>query len=114
MGGRVGLKGTDGLSDAARRLGAEPVSEARTVRALRRLGTAREGIAVLAAGGAMGAAAAAEARLLCQVVTQPSGGETTAADTANAVRAIIGSGIDLILFAGGDGTARDVYAVTGD
>ena len=33
MGGRVGLKGTDGMSDAARKLGAEPVSEARTLRA---------------------------------------------------------------------------------
>ena len=63
MGGRVGLKGTDGLSDAARKLGAEPVSEARTLRALRRLGAARGGIAVLAAGGAMGAAVAAEAGL---------------------------------------------------
>ena len=93
MGGRVGLKGTDGLSDAARKLGAEPVSEARTLRALRRLGAARGGIAVLAAGGAMGAAAAAEAGLLCQVVAQPAGDETTATDTANAVRALTGAPI---------------------
>ncbi|HKP22387.1 MAG TPA: NAD(+)/NADH kinase, partial [Dongiaceae bacterium] len=111
MGGRVGLKGTDGLSDIARQLGAEPVSEARTLRALRRLGAARNGIAVLAAGGAMGAAVAADAGLLCQVVAQPAGDETTAIDTANAVRAMISAGIDLILFAGGDGTARDVHAI---
>lgn len=114
MGGRVGLKGTDNLSDAARRLGAEPVSEARTLRALRRLGTARGGIAVLAAGGAMGATVAAEAGLLCQVVAQPASDETNATDTATAVRAMMNAGVDLILFAGGDGTARDIHAVAGE
>ena len=114
MGGRVGLKGTDGLSDAARQLGAEPVSEARTLRALRRLGTARSGIAVLAAGGAMGATVAAEAGLLCQVVAQPASDQTNATDTANAVRAMTSAGVDLILFAGGDGTARDIHAIAGE
>jgi predicted polyphosphate/ATP-dependent NAD kinase len=114
MGGRVGLKGTDGLSERARKLGAEPVSEARTLRALRRLGPARAGIAVFAAGGAMGASAASQAGLLCQVVTAPAPDETSAADTSVAVRAMLAAEIDLILFAGGDGTARDVYAVTGD
>ncbi|HEV8389099.1 MAG TPA: ATP-NAD kinase family protein [Dongiaceae bacterium] len=114
MGGRVGLKGTDGLSDAARKLGAEPVSAARTLRALRRLGAERAGIAILAAGGAMGASVVGEAGLLCQVITQPTGGETSAADTAAAVRAMVAAGIDLLLFAGGDGTARDIYAITGD
>jgi predicted polyphosphate/ATP-dependent NAD kinase len=114
MGGRVGLKGTDGLFDAARQLGAEPVSEARTLRALRRLGAARGGIAVLAAGGAMGAAVAADAGLLCQVVSLPAGNATSAADTATAVRATMSAGVDLILFAGGDGTARDVHSVAGE
>ena len=114
MGGRVGLKGTDGLSDAARQLGAEPVSEARTLRSLRRLGAARGGIAVLAAGGAMGAAVAAEAGLLCEIVAQPTDATTTAADTANAARAMVRAGVDLILFAGGDGTARDIHAIAGE
>jgi predicted polyphosphate/ATP-dependent NAD kinase len=114
MGGRVGLKGTDGLSIEARKLGAEPLSEARTLRALRRFGSARAGIAILAAGGAMGAAVAGEAGLLCQVVTQPGGDDTSAADTSAAVRAMVAAEVDLLLFAGGDGTARDIYAITGD
>lgn len=114
MGGRVGLKGTDNLFDAARQLGAEPVSEARTLRALRRLGPARGGIAVLATGGAMGATVAAEAGLLCQVVAQPAGDATTVSDTVNAVRAMMNDGVDLILFAGGDGTARDIHAIVGE
>lgn len=113
MGGRVGLKGTDGLSERARQLGAEPQSEARTLRALRRLGPQRAGLVLLAAGGAMGASVAAEAGLLCQVVTEPTG-ETSATDTANAVRTMMAAGIDLILFAGGDGTARDIYAIAGE
>lgn len=114
MGGRVGLKGTDGLSNAARKLGAEPVSEARTLRALRRLGPERGALALLAAGGVMGASAARYAGLLCQVATQPRGGETTATDTAAAVHAMMAAGIDLLVFAGGDGTARDIHAISGD
>src|SRR6187200_610251 len=83
MGGRVGLKGTDGLSEQARKLGAEPQSEGRTLRALRRLGPRHAGLAILAAGGAMGASVANEAGLLCQVLTEPTG-ETSATDTVNA------------------------------
>src|SRR5262245_25535885 len=97
MGGRVGLKGTDGLSDAARQLGAEPVSEAFALRAMRRLGPQRNRIAVLAAGGRMGAATASEAGLLCQVIAEPAGAETSAADTAAAVRAMIAAHVDLLL-----------------
>ena len=114
MGGRVGLKGTDGLSEQARRLGAEPLSDARTLRALRRLGGGRAGIAILAASGAMGASVVSEARLLCQVITNPAGEQTSATDTANAARAMLTARVDLILFAGGDGTARDIYAIVGD
>lgn len=114
MGGRVGLKGTDGLSEAARKLGAEPVSEERALRALRRFASARNAVAILAAGGTMGAAVAGESGLLCQVLTQPRAGNTSAADTAAAARAMIAAEVDLILFAGGDGTARDFHAVAGD
>ena len=113
MGGRVGLKGTDGLSEQARKLGAEPQSAARTLRALRRLGSQRSGLALLAAGGTMGASVAAEAGLLCQVVTEPTG-ETSASDTASAARAMMTAQVDLLLFAGGDGTARDIYALVGE
>jgi predicted polyphosphate/ATP-dependent NAD kinase len=114
MGGRVGLKGTDGLSEQARKLGAEPLSEGRALRALRRLGIGRQNVAIMAAGGKMGASAATEAGLLCQVATSAAGDETTATDTAAAARAMMAAQVDLILFAGGDGTARDIFAVTGD
>lgn len=36
-------------------------------------------------------------------------GVTTSADTREAARRMLAAGVDLILFAGGDGTARDIY-----
>jgi predicted polyphosphate/ATP-dependent NAD kinase len=39
---------------------------------------------------------------------------TSAKDTENSVKALINAGIDILLFAGGDGTARDICTVVGD
>jgi len=39
---------------------------------------------------------------------------TDATDTIAACRIFAGSGVDLVLFCGGDGTARDIYSVLGD
>ena len=40
-------------------------------------------------------------------------GESSPADTKKAVRAFLEAGVDLVLFCGGDGTARDIFDVTG-
>jgi predicted polyphosphate/ATP-dependent NAD kinase len=114
LGGRVGLKGTDGLRDAALALGAEPVAEPRALRTLQRLGNRRAELVILAAGGAMGQQVAGKAGLLCELVASPIGAMTSAADTILAARAMQASAVDLILFAGGDGTARDVFSAVGD
>jgi predicted polyphosphate/ATP-dependent NAD kinase len=50
--------------------------------------------------------------LSCRVCYSP-GPDTTATDTRRAVTAMVEAGADLILFAGGDGTARDVAAASG-
>jgi predicted polyphosphate/ATP-dependent NAD kinase len=47
------------------------------------------------------------------VLGDASEGLTSASDTRQAVHALIAAGVDLILFAGGDGTARDVYDAAG-
>ena len=111
MGGRVGLKGTDGADTLAqaRALGAEPQAAARCLRALRRM-SLDAGCHVLAAAGIMGADVAAAAGLAARVVGSSA---TSAAGTRAAATSMAEAGADLILFAGGDGTARDVLAAVG-
>jgi len=113
LGGRLGMKGTDGLAEAALALGAEPCSELRALRALRRLAERRKEIAILTGGGAMGQRVLGKAGLIGGVVAQPGGDRISAADTIAAAKAMRAD-VDLILFAGGDGTARDIFSVTQD
>lgn len=115
MGGSVGLKGTDGRDILARAqaLGARPVAQDRALRALRRLAAAPVDIALLGCAGAMGGDVAREAGLAVTPVYQPSAA-TTAADTRAAAQALRAQGAALLLFAGGDGTARDILDAVGD
>ncbi|RDZ46917.1 N-acetylglucosamine-1-phosphate uridyltransferase [Haloferax sp. Atlit-10N] len=108
MGGRVGLKGTDGKVAEARARGAEPRSPERARRALSRLFEAVPETELLAWGGEMGASAARDAGFDPDVLGEPSGGETSAADTVAAVESFVAADADLVLFVGGDGTAADV------
>jgi predicted polyphosphate/ATP-dependent NAD kinase len=115
MGGGVGLKGTDSAAtlQRARELGAKPRSADRARLALatvvERLG---EDLEVLTAPGAMGEETA-RALGLDPVVFGGAAAETTPADTRAAALALADAGVDLLLFAGGDGTARDVSAAIG-
>lgn len=110
LGGRVGLKGTDGKVDEARALGAKPRSPARAVDALKSLRrhSATMPVELLAFGGQMGAGEAREAGFNPHVVGEPAQPETSAEDTREAVRRFVAADVDLILFVGGDGTAVDV------
>ena len=114
MGGRVGLKGTDGRADEAMRLGAKPGSGERAVRALKRLATSHPPLTITAAHGAMGQDAANETGFLAELIAASPGSVTTAEDTLAAAREMRTRGVDLILFSGGDGTARDVFEAVGD
>lgn len=117
MGGRVGLKGTDGVADEARSLGAVPVAPVRARQALRRLKElCRNSVDLneprwLTCSGSMGADALNETGFEDNEVVHNAGTEPTGNDTAAAVRAFQDRGVDLILFCGGDGTARDICAV---
>ena len=116
MGGKVGLKGTDGrdILEKARALGAEPVSPARAVKALGRIAAAAPDVEIVTYAGEMGADECRECGLGPLVVGEAGAGETEAADTRNAAKDMLRANVDLVLFAGGDGTARDVYGVVGD
>jgi NAD+ kinase len=107
MGGRVGLKGTDGNVERARELGAAPRARERAREALEALAGTGADVDLLAAGGVMGERVSRDGGFEPTVVSDPPG-ETTAADTRSAVAAFLDRGADLILFVGGDGTAADV------
>ncbi|MEF8835060.1 MAG: ATP-NAD kinase family protein [Candidatus Thermoplasmatota archaeon] len=110
MGGKVGLKGTDGVYEKAVELGAEPVAKDRAEKALQKM---KEGHVWLTGNGILG-----EESLKnffpddeIQVVHESSKkeiGKTSAQDTHEAVKAFLEEGVELIVFCGGDGTARDV------
>jgi len=116
MGGRVGLKGTDGLDTAerARALGATPLSPVRAQQALaiivERLGGQ---FRLLTAAGSMGESIARDLGLDPEIVATTQGGTTTGEDTEFAARQMVERGVDLVLFAGGDGTARTICAALG-
>jgi predicted polyphosphate/ATP-dependent NAD kinase len=115
IGGAVGLKGSDGVDtqEKALALGAVPRSLGRATRALERLAKIKDLFDLVTCGGRMGLDAARSAGLAATVITEP-GEVTTADDTRNAAQVMAGQGVDLLLFAGGDGTARDIYDVVGD
>lgn len=113
LGGSVALKGSDGeeTREEALRRGAEPQAPARMSRALRALCGAKN-LTVLTWAGEMGEASCRDAGLPCQVIgesTMPSGPQ----DTRRAAEALKSAGAELILFAGGDGTARDLVDALG-
>jgi len=110
MGGRVGLKGTDGVLREAIAMGAEPVAPARAVeflRALKRLGLGSS-LELITCPGAMGEEEVKSASFFAKILRMPLRIETAAEDTTLAVRLMMTSKVDLIVFVGGDGTARDI------
>lgn len=113
MGGRVGLKGTDGVLKEAVARGATPVAPKRAVEFLQVLkGAIKENpIEILTCPGVMGEEEAKEASIFIQVLPMKIGKETTAEDTKTAVRLLCEMKADLIVFVGGDGTAKDILDV---
>ncbi|HDR74365.1 MAG TPA: ATP-NAD kinase [Methanoculleus sp.] len=109
MGGTVGLKGTDGLVEEARRRGAVPRAADRAAAALSTVDA--EGLTFLTCTGGMGEDALRRAGITSYRAVYTPPGETSAADTKAAARTFLAEGVDLILFCGGDGTARDIFDV---
>lgn len=112
MGGSVGLKGTDGGMHAkAIAMGAEPVSPSRTREFLAHVGC-RDRIRLLVAPAEMGADYAEDTGMPFNVIGA-IGDRPGAADTKAVAQAMLEAGVDLIAFAGGDGTARDMADAIG-
>lgn len=116
IGGRVGLKGSDGyeIVNKAKELGAEPESPIRAVAALKRITRIRDNIELITYPHDMGEDEAKECEFSPTAIGSIKKGNTTSDDTKNAAKEMLNLKVDLLLFAGGDGTARDIYDVIGD
>mgnify|MGYP000932172206 CR=1 FL=1 len=114
MGGSVGLKGTDSAEvlDEAVHRGAIPIASRRAAEALNTAGDL-EAYYFFTAGGAMGEDVLKTMIDHMTVVYTP-GSTTSDKDTMLAARALKDAGIDVLVFAGGDGTARDIMDAIGD
>ncbi len=117
LGGSLGLKGSDGqvlleqldaLSPEQRQRSAQRIE-----RALRPLQNTPCDIRFSTWAGAMGEQVLRKLGLDCAVLGGSQGALSTPEDTRNAARAMRDAGVDVIIFAGGDGTARDLYDVLG-
>ena len=115
IGGAVALKGSDGqaIVEQAFSRGALPQAQKRASAAMQKLTIDRgilSGANILTAAGSMGEDVLRTLDLPCDVVYH-SEAQSSAADTKNVIRLFVEQQVDLIVFAGGDGTARDVLDV---
>jgi len=109
MGGAVGLKGTDGKETLAKAiaLGAKPVAPHRAATFLAELATAKESVRFVVGAGDLGMKELANSGFAFSVVGEEKK-QTTPKDTEETAKAIVEGGVDLLVFCGGDGTARNV------
>ncbi len=109
MGGAVGLKGTDGkeILKKAVLLGAKPIAPAQAKLFLSKLKCAGRKMRLVAGAGNMGEKEAESYGFACTVFGKRKK-ETTAEDTKEIARKIAAAKADLLIFCGGDGTARDI------
>jgi predicted polyphosphate/ATP-dependent NAD kinase len=114
MGGAVGLKGTDGkktLREAIRK-GAKSVSPERGLRYLEEVHRRDKDIEFLIAPGKMGEDLADQLKPEYELVGR-IGGATSSEDSVRISRLMKRRKVGLIVFCGGDGTARDVLTGVG-
>lgn len=114
MGGSVGLKGTDGdLYVEAVRRGSKPVAPHRALRFLKKLKERLDELTFVVPPKNMGWEYVKEFFKSVKVLDIDVGERTSRSDTLRSCELMIKEGVDLVVFVGGDGTARDVFDVVG-
>ena len=108
MGGSVGLKGTDGkiIKDAIE-LGAKPVVPKRVEVFLSHI-KSKDEIFLLVAPGKMGEDLVRGKGFKYEVIGRIQQ-HTTAEDTIRIAKLMLEEQVELLIFCGGDGTARDIF-----
>jgi predicted polyphosphate/ATP-dependent NAD kinase len=116
MGGKVGLKGTDHVFRQAMKLGAKPIAHIKAEETIKEFisNFSNNDILWYTCSGLMGAIELKNAGVKkTEIVYSSSNKITTSTDTKNACKEILKKPIDMILFCGGDGTARDIFEIVG-
>jgi len=117
LGGPAGLKGSDGIDTQklARAKGVLGRAPMRAQRALELIAPMKSQLELYCLPGEMGADEASAAGFTPKLIDGYllKTGKTSAADTTRAALALAELGVDLIIFAGGDGTARNIYDAIG-
>ena len=115
IGGKVGLKGSDGpaIVQRARELGALAESPQRAIEALSIVSGIKDDVEVITYPRDMGEYEARKCGFAPNVIGSIAGGPTTAENTMTAAQEMADLAVDLLLFAGGDGTARDICNAVG-
>jgi len=108
LGGSVALKGSDDMALHALALGAKPKANVRAKTALSVLEPYQDDITIYTVNGQMGQICAQQLGFNVEVTYQTPELMTKAEDTEQAVMALLAQDVDIILFAGGDGTARNI------
>jgi len=115
MGGKVGLKGTDGVLKQAIKLGAKPIAPIKaevTIKEFISKYSQKDKIQWFTCSGKMGVDVLEKAGITdIEIVYTPTGKDTSSFDTKNACKKFLEKQVDLILFCGGDGTARDIFEI---
>lgn len=113
IGGALALKGSDGseIRQQALASGAEKLSGKKMTVALQALLPLKDQLSVFTASGEMGEDVVADLGFNHTVAYQHPASQTESADTQAAALALMAQKVDLILFAGGDGTARNICEV---
>jgi predicted polyphosphate/ATP-dependent NAD kinase len=118
MGGKVGLKGTDGVVKEALKLGAKPVASKKAEETIKDFLTNHpetKDVEWFTCSGKMGEEILKNAGVKdLKILYTPVDKDTSLIDTKNACKKFLEKKVEIILFCGGDGTARDIYDIVKD
>ncbi|WP_334048684.1 ATP-NAD kinase family protein [Alteromonas gracilis] len=115
IGGALALKGSDGaeIREKALAMGAEQKANEKMAKALSILEALSGQFTVVTASGEMGETVCESLGIPYEVIYTPNAEQTEGEDSERAAKAMVEANVDLLLFAGGDGTARNICSVVG-